>query len=167
MRTTFLGYYRFTEEEFSTLWKDCLFVLDANVILNLYRYSKNTSDVLLNILKGISERLWLPHQIAFEYQDNRLETIAGQEKLFEEIPEILDTAFKKLRDSLRIEHLSINVDVFLETIETNFKQIEAELAKHKKHHPDLFKSDHIRDTITVLFEGKVIVQIHFCKMEEV
>ena len=60
MRTTFLGYYRFTEEEFSTLWKDCLFVLDANVILNLYRYSKNTSDVLLNILKGISERLWLP-----------------------------------------------------------------------------------------------------------
>ena len=83
MRTTFLGYYRFTEEEFSTLWKDCLFVLDANVILNLYRYSKNTSDVLLNILKGISERLWLPHQIAFEYQDNRLETIAGQEKLLE------------------------------------------------------------------------------------
>ena len=88
MRTTFLGYYRFTEEEFSALWHDCLFVLDANVILNLYRYSTDTSEALLNILKGISERLWLPHQIALEYQDNRLETIAGQEKLFEEIPEI-------------------------------------------------------------------------------
>jgi hypothetical protein len=71
MRTTFLGYYRFTEEEFSTLWEDCLFIFDANVILNLYRYSAGTSEALLNILRGISDRMWLPHQIALEYQDNR------------------------------------------------------------------------------------------------
>ena len=68
---------------------------------------------------------------------------------------LLDNTLKKLRDSLRIEHLSINVDDFLEMVEISFESIEAELAKHREQHPDLFKNDHIRDAITTLFEGKV------------
>lgn len=35
MKGIFLGYYRPTDAEFSQLWKDCLFILDAKVLLNL------------------------------------------------------------------------------------------------------------------------------------
>ena len=42
MRKTFPGYYRPTEAEFRRLWDKCIFVLDANVLLNLYRYSEET-----------------------------------------------------------------------------------------------------------------------------
>jgi len=68
MKNIFPGYYRPTEEKFSNLWNSCLFVLDANVLLNLYRYSQETSNELIQILKQISDRLWIPHQAALEYQ---------------------------------------------------------------------------------------------------
>ena len=78
MKNIFPGYYRPTIKEFSNLWNSCLFVLDANVLLNLYRYSQETSDELIQILKQVSGRLWVPHQAAFEYQKNRLQIIASQ-----------------------------------------------------------------------------------------
>jgi hypothetical protein len=56
MRKTFSGYYRPTEDEFAEMWRNCLFVLDANVLLNLYRYSRKTSDEFLGILDGVSDR---------------------------------------------------------------------------------------------------------------
>ncbi len=155
MRNTFLGYYRPTDDEFTELWQNCLFVLDTNVLLNLYRYSSDTSNALTDILAKISDRLWLPHQVALEYQDNRLGIISGQEKLYQEIPDILENAQKKLKDSLRREHLSIDVESLLDIVETAFAGITDELEKHKVQHPDLFNNDHIRNAITSLFEGKV------------
>ena len=85
MKKIFPGYYRPTKKEFSNLWNSCLFVLDANVLLNLYRYSQETSDELIQILKQISDRLWIPHQAALEYQENRLQTIAKQLEVYDEI----------------------------------------------------------------------------------
>ena len=44
MKDSFPGYYRPTENEFAEMWESCLFVLDANVLLNLYRYSVDTRE---------------------------------------------------------------------------------------------------------------------------
>jgi hypothetical protein len=56
---------------------------------------------------------------------------------------------------LNAYHLSINVDDFLEMVEINFERIDSNLAEQREQHPDLFNNDHIRDAITILFEGKV------------
>jgi len=50
LRDQFPGYYRRTEEELQRIWEDGLFVLDANVLLNLYRYSEDTRNDLLTDL---------------------------------------------------------------------------------------------------------------------
>ena len=155
MRKAFLGYYQPDEEEFSKMWEDCLFVLDANVLLNLYRYSPETSEVLIDILRKISERLWIPHQVALEYQDNRLTTIAGQVKLYDDISKTLRRARQDLEDSLSGEHPSIDGETLLEKINEAFSAIEEELERHRAQHPDLFADDDIRDKVTSLFEGKV------------
>ena len=42
MRREFPGYYRPTSEEFKALWESAEFALDANVLLNVYGYSKPT-----------------------------------------------------------------------------------------------------------------------------
>ena len=47
MRKTFRGFYQPGKKEFQELWNSCLFVLDANVLLNMYRYSEATSDALI------------------------------------------------------------------------------------------------------------------------
>lgn len=85
MKNSFFGYYHPREEELHELWETCLFVLDANVLLNLYRYSPGTSASLINILTEISNRLWIPHQVALEYQTNRLDEIARQAEIYAKV----------------------------------------------------------------------------------
>src|SRR6185437_6986843 len=50
MKSLFAGYYRPTPDEFNELWKNCIFVFDASVLLDLYRSTAKTRDVVLSIL---------------------------------------------------------------------------------------------------------------------
>jgi hypothetical protein len=149
MRKTFPGYYRPTEDEFSELWNTCLFVLDANVLLNLYRYSPETSEEFIGILNEMSDRLWVPHQVALEYQRRRLDVIEIQVDAHVEIQNLL----KKLGDKL--PSLRRDTDRSLERINSIFTEVEKELNERKREYLDLLNDDCLRDTITSLFEGKV------------
>jgi len=160
MRKTFPGYYRPTEDEFSELWDNCLFVLDANVLLNLYRYSRETREELIGILEEISDRLWVPHQAALEYHRNRLEVIEQQAAAYDKIQKLLNDAQKKLWNELRSSarpgrHPFIEVDHLLEKIAIVFTGIKEELKELKQEHPDLLDEDPIRDAIATLLEGKI------------
>ena len=157
MRKTFPGYYRPAEEEFYALWNTCLFVLDANVLLNLYRYSQETSDELIGILKQVSDRLWVPHQAALEYQRQRLQVIAQQLEAYDEMQELLGKTKNQLEDKLHSlhRHPYINADYLLKRIQRAFAAIERDLNKLKREHPDLLQHDNLRDTLSTLLEGKV------------
>lgn len=78
MRSMFPGQFRPTTEALRTLWDDCLFVVDANVLLNLYRYSSETRKELERALISVKERVFVPHQAAKEFLKNRLVVTAGQ-----------------------------------------------------------------------------------------
>ena len=149
MRKTFPGHYRPTEDEFSELWNTCLFVLDTNVLLNLYRYSPETSEEFIGILNEMSDRLWIPHQVALEYQQRRPDVIAIQVDAHVEIQNLL----KKLGDKL--PSLRRDKDRSLERINSIFTEVDKELNERKREYLDLLNDDYLRDTITSLFEGKV------------
>jgi len=57
MRKTFPEYYHPDDDDFSNLWKNCIFVFDASVLLNIYRYTPATRDGFIDILGKISDRL--------------------------------------------------------------------------------------------------------------
>ncbi|WP_157668872.1 PIN-like domain-containing protein [Bordetella genomosp. 6] len=78
MKKTFSSHFRLTDEEFKALWGECLFAVDANVILHLYRYSPNTRQALERSLESIADQLFLPHQAAREFFNHRLNVTAGQ-----------------------------------------------------------------------------------------
>ena len=59
MRDLFPGYY--APEDFQELWDKATFVLDANVLLNLYRFPKPAAEELLRVLDKVSDRLWVPY----------------------------------------------------------------------------------------------------------
>lgn len=153
MKDIFAGYYQPTNDEFKNIWATCVFVFDANVFLNLYSYSPKATKSFFDVLKKISDRIWVSHQAALEYQDNRLKKIAAQEKTYELISNILQDTQNQLEGLLRDGHLSINVDSLLGTIESTFSSIRGELSKHKKRHPDLFRNDSIRSELTKLFQN--------------
>lgn len=57
MKNSFRTFYPPTQDEFSTMWDKGLFVFDTNVLLDLYRFTTNTSQKLLQILKQFSDRI--------------------------------------------------------------------------------------------------------------
>lgn len=56
-----------------------LVVVDANVLLNLYRYNESTRDDLLGLLDKLGDRLWAPHQVLHEFWRNRLNVLARRD----------------------------------------------------------------------------------------
>ena len=62
MREHFGHYYQRSDAELVEIWTHAIVVLDANVLLNLYRYTPSTRDELLSVLRKTREQLWLPHQ---------------------------------------------------------------------------------------------------------
>lgn len=49
------------------VWKDGIIVFDTNVLLNLYRYSEEARDELLELMKSFQKRLWMPYQVGLEF----------------------------------------------------------------------------------------------------
>jgi DNA polymerase IIIc chi subunit len=78
MRSMFPGQFRPTDDALMALWSDCVFVVDANVLLNLYRYSTETRRELERALSSVKEQLFVPHQAAKEFLKNRLAVTASQ-----------------------------------------------------------------------------------------
>ncbi|WP_156313089.1 PIN-like domain-containing protein [Micromonospora sp. HK10] len=55
-------------------------VLDANVLLDLYRLTAQGREQIMKVLRGLAEqrRLWLPHQVAVELVRNRATAVQGR-----------------------------------------------------------------------------------------
>jgi PIN like domain len=157
MRKTFPGYYRPSQSEFRKLWDKCIFVLDANVLLNVYRYSEETRNELLDILRKIESRLWVPHQAALEYQRNRLEVISAQREAYQQIEHLLEDTHKKLDTQLKgyKRHPLIDTGRILKAINAVFEEQAEELKKVKEKHPDLLQDDDVRESLTRLVDGRV------------
>ena len=158
MRTRFPQYYSFSEKELSALLKDCVFVFDANVLLNLYRYPRTTREDFLRVLKKLAadKRIWLPFQAALEFQDNRLAVIAEQKRKFTEVRNLLSEINgqlkRKLDDlQLRKRHSSIDPDFLLKGIDKIFKDYLAKLDGLEASQPDVNQNDNIRTEIDKIF----------------
>ena len=81
MRTTFHQYFRPTKDEMDALLAEALICYDANVLLNVYRYSDETQKGLIEIFGAFADRTYLPHQVALEYARSRVKTIIDQVNL--------------------------------------------------------------------------------------
>jgi PIN like domain len=169
MKKVFASYYRPTEKEFSVLWEKCLFVLDANVLLNLYRYTSSTNQELINILTQISTRLWMPYQAALEYQERRLEVIAEQVEAYDSIQKLVDGSQNDLESKLKsyTRHPFVNIDGLISELNGVFAKFKIDVGKHKQKHPDLLNTDHLRETVTKLLDGKVGQSYPVERLEEI
>lgn len=105
MKEEFSEFYIPTKQEFDELWAKCIFVLDTNVLLDLYRYSTKTSLELIDTLRELatSDRLWIPYQVAYEYNKNRLKVIFEERSKIDSISKLIDRHMKALKDDLKKE----------------------------------------------------------------
>jgi len=161
MEELFPGFYDRTEEELSMLWQEATLVLDTNMLLNVYRYREKTSERFFKILEQLQERIWIPHQAIYEYQNNRLDVIGQQLKVYGEVSKALKSSQATLEvlEYLKERHRFIKIDEIIEDpirvlAEANKKLTEG-LQKGKQDFESLKVSDIYRERITHLFQGRI------------
>ena len=150
MKNAVYEYIEPTDKEKEAIWKDSVFVFDTNVLLNLYRFSKNTRDALINSMKKKKKRIWIPYHVAYEFMENRCSVIfeSGEryEKLREQANDFIGCCVQQLRRK--------DTDAEVKQLK---KQIETWLTSEQDK--DLLianpLNDAILDQLLLLFEGKV------------
>ena len=155
MKESFKEYYKPTEEEFKDLWDDCEFIFDANVLLNIYRYSPETTGEFFDVLINIQDRIWMPHQAALEYQRNRFSVIDEQVAKCKQLENLLEKneIIKSLKDIK--SHPFIDTDFITSELGKTFKSLKDVLKMSRNNYPNTIQNDDLRDTITEIFDGKI------------
>jgi hypothetical protein len=100
MRDLFPGYYPPTADELQKLWGEGLIVLDTNALLHLFRYTEETRKQFLQVLTDLQKNLWIPYQVASEFQVRRLDVIADQGKAYDKVGDAIDSAGTGVRTAL-------------------------------------------------------------------
>ncbi|SFC09637.1 hypothetical protein SAMN04488168_1022 [Bacillus sp. 491mf] len=159
MKTVFPEFYKYNQEEFKNIFDNCYFVIDANVLLNLYRYSEPTANKLLEILEKISDRLWMPYQVGLEFHSNRVNVILEQQIAYDNICGKIDSQatefISKFKKGFNSRHPKIHTDVIAQKMQDSFDEIIAGLKQDKEQHPNFLNEDSILDSLNKLYENKI------------
>ena len=152
MKNTFPGYYKKTESEIKKIWDNGIIVFDTNVLLYLYRYSDSTRNTILDLINKFSGQIYLPHQAGLEYNRNRYEVIAEQDKAYQEFLDKISQIQKDLQSTNKPPFLSNKIDKNLNSV---FEDVSKEVQESIQKYCDYLKDDPIFNKISDLFENKI------------
>lgn len=150
MRETIWEYLIPCPEEKEALWNSCVFVFDTNVLLNLYRYTSITRDTLLAAFDDLKERVWIPHQVAYEFGKDRCDVIYETVEKYRNIEIIEQDFIAKLMTELRLKATDKSVIQLQDSINTwTAEQRKSNLLVTQA------SDDKILDTVLSIFDKKV------------
>jgi len=161
MKSLFPGFYAPNEQQLQELWSEGTFVFDANVLLSLYRYPQQAREDMFKVLEGLKERIWIPFQVALEYQRNRLNVIVGENAKFQKT---LDNLHKTESDvahtvsSLELERRGLEIDTapLISALSDAVAKLKNAVDEGRARQSLVSHSDEIRDRLdNILVDGRV------------
>lgn len=184
MKELFSAYYFHPIDQVSDLWnkEDTLFVFDTNILLNLYLSQEQTRKDIFTAIRGLENRVWIPYQVALEYQKNRVDKIAESRRSYKKLssqldailqPTIQDKFFKQLLGDNQYHSIfKYNNDFkdlfnekstqILELVENNkqslnkvVSELKSELNNLTITYPQVNGDDPIRNELDMIFRNKV------------
>ena len=155
MKNKFFGYIPYSDYKFEELWKNATFVLDANILLNLYRYSKETQEKVIEYLQKISDRIWIPYNTAEEFFNNRTKVINDQKNVHKQIKNKINLSSVR-EDINKIRHttLSSKKEKMLEIIDNCQKDLNR-IIEDDENEISNSSEDIVLNKILELFSNKV------------
>ncbi|MEU8154493.1 PIN-like domain-containing protein [Micromonospora sp. NPDC048986] len=162
----FEGYRVVTTAEKRQALTAALVAVDANVLLNLYRYNPRTTNDLLAVLDKLGDRLVVPHQAILEFHRNRLKAIGNPEQANNDARTALDksqqAALRALDswskqvalDESQLQHLHADVGQIFDKLRT-----AVDGAAPDRVHPSTpTDEDPVLHRLTDLLDGKVLAR---------
>jgi predicted nucleic acid-binding protein len=153
MKKLFPGYFRPDETEVKQIWSEGLIALDANVLLNLYRYSDETREEFLKILNLFEDKLILPKWAAQEFFSHRLDVIVEQEGSYEEtLAEI-----KKLEEKFaNTRHHPFLSQRLLSRLARLFRDVTRELKERQERYFEQVNEDPLLLKLNQIFGDRIL-----------
>lgn len=160
MKNDFIWYFRPDDAETKRIWKTGLLTLDANVLLDLYRYHENTRNSILRSLDSFKGRLWISNKTAEEFFRNRGKVIVGSSNGFKQAIDELEKLRKGHGGSLEQLRSNRIIDVNLVeklaiALSDAIDCAEKAIAAAKDTFPDYLNQDPILDELLKHFDGAV------------
>ena len=106
----------------------------------------------------MKERIWLPHFVALEYQENRISVIQDQEAKFDEVKSDISKFQNDLENkfrSLEKRHSTIEPSEFLAQAQKIFSEFSEQVDRYKEELPNLLEEDYILDELDTIFNENI------------
>jgi len=164
MRSIFPGHFRPNDQDFKKHWEESVFIVDANVLLNLYRYSEATRTELQEAITSLEGRIFIPHQAASEFLRNRLTVTSDQSKEYTSAIKTIKDLVKKI--SSKDRHPFINDDKLNELNDLS-NHVVNNLEEQQSSLLQKLSNDEILEFIEGTFEGKTGTPFDDDKIKEI
>lgn len=160
MKSEYSWYFKPDADEIEKIWKHGVLTVDANVLLDLYRYHERTRNSLLDSMQSFEGKLWLSRQASEEFFRNRNKVIVSSSKTFKEAKDEIE----KLRSSIEstVSQLKGNriipadvADRMLEEISPSIFDAQRKIDEAKQNHPNFLNSDEVLEKVAALFDGAI------------
>jgi hypothetical protein len=160
MKEEFKWYFPLSGKEIEYIWKNGMLTVDTNVLLDLYRYHKNTRRTLLDSLNSFKGRAWISYQVADEFFRNRNKVILSATGAFNEAERMINDLKKAIEEPLnKLKSNRIIPDELEDKLEKaiNVALNEAGqgISKIRSEYPNYRTSDPILDSVCNLFNSSV------------
>jgi hypothetical protein len=160
MKSAFAEFFPLDKAAIDKLWRDGIIVVDTNILLRLYRYNSASADEIIELLKKLKNPLWIPHQVGWEYNKNRLDKIAEAERAYKAVISELQGAVTKVKKDLGdFSDYGLHPLISIEpAIKDNVDALNAEIEKIELQYKDNPAASHyasLHETLGELYNGKV------------
>lgn len=160
----FEGYRILADTNVDEALTSALVAVDANVLLNLYRYNTQTTGDLLAIFEKLGDRLVVPHQAVREFHRNRLAAIGNPDGAAQDVRAQLQKNLRSTDDALsrwakQVALSDEDLQPLLADVAEVFERLvgavgDAEPNRVQADTPAA--RDRVLNRLSVLLEGKVI-----------
>lgn len=160
MRKKFDWYLGAGPEEVESIWSKGLLTLDANVLLDLYRYNAKTREDIQKAIGFFDNRVWLSAQAAREFIRNRTTVIASADKTFRDANAAINDLRKSChgaRDKLRGHRLvpREGLDEMASNIDAAIDAAAQKIREAQEAHPEYLQEDPLLQWVMEKFDGRI------------
>ncbi len=155
MREVLKGIMPLSEKDREAVLGRATVVLDTNVLLDMYKYSRPTSTTYLNHMRHVQKQLWIPYQVAFEFLKNRQTVRLDATKPHSQLITRLETLRSDIGNAAKKSHVEKDQPA------TNFVRSVSRYLNHLGKQRDELRdwakddaNDDILDTLSKYFGGK-------------
>lgn len=174
MKDLFAEFMPLNSVEIQRIWDEALIIPDANVLLNLYRFTAPAREELFSLFEDpkVNARIWLPYWAALEFHRNRALVIAEQGVPYDRLTATIDKHVRNLVDEiqqvqLHRYHPYISKEDLTAATATLRDALLSDLKARASTYPNFLTEDVILERVQNLFAGKLGVEPTATEKEDI